>query len=130
MSVSSGRPRRRPVYPQLRAFKRPEPDDRIIGFRTKDLVFWRVSSSQYCDEPDRLHRRRLVREPGFVTAALKAVLEKRTRPRRGDRPPPMMRASAETTRPFGVKTMVSLNAINEWTGPGCAAPAASRSAAS
>jgi homotetrameric NADPH-dependent glutamate synthase len=49
---------------------------------------------------------------GFVTAALKEVLE-------ADKPDlvvaigplPMMHACVETTRPFGVKTMVSLNAI-------------------
>jgi glutamate synthase (NADPH/NADH) small chain len=102
-----------PVYPQLRAFR--EAGNRctsIIGFRNKDLVFW---EDRFAAASDRL----LVctddgsyARPGFVTAALHEVLET-------DKPDlviaigplPMMRACVETTRPFGVKTMVSLNAI-------------------
>jgi homotetrameric NADPH-dependent glutamate synthase len=102
-----------PVYPQLRAFK--EAGNRctsIVGFRNKDLVFW---EERFAAASDRL----LVctddgstGRPGFVTAALQEVLET-------DQPDlviaigplPMMRACVETTRPFGVKTMVSLNAI-------------------
>ncbi|MFN7780172.1 MAG: NADPH-dependent glutamate synthase [Betaproteobacteria bacterium] len=102
-----------PVYPQLRAFK--EAGNRctsIVGFRNKDLVFW---EDRFAAASDRL----LVctddgsyGRPGFVTAALQEVLET-------DKPDlviaigplPMMRACVETTRPFGVKTMVSLNAI-------------------
>lgn len=38
-------------------------------------------------------------------------------------PVPMMAAVAETTRPFGVKTTVSLNP-SWWTASVCAAPAA------
>ena len=52
-----------PVYPQLRAFK--EAGNRttgIIGFRSKDLVFWEENFSRYCDNADRLHRRRQLRQ--------------------------------------------------------------------
>ncbi len=102
-----------PVYPQLRAFK--EAGNRttgIIGFRTKPLVFWEDRFRAHCDElmvctDDGSHGR-----PGFVTQALKEVLEQ-------DPPDlvvaigplPMMQACVETTRPFGVKTLVSLNSI-------------------
>ena len=102
-----------PVFPQLRAFK--EKGARvtgIIGFRNKDLVFWEDAFRRYCDElivctDDGSYGRQ-----GFVTAALKDVLD-------NDRPAlvvaigplPMMNACVETTRPYGVKTMVSLNAI-------------------
>ena len=102
-----------PVFPQLRAFKQAgNRTTGIIGFRNKDLVFWEENFARHCDQlivctDDGSHGR-----PGFVTAALKAVLE-------NDRPDlviaigplPMMNACVETTRPFGVKTMVSLNAI-------------------
>ena len=102
-----------PVYPQLRAFK--EAGNRttgIIGFRNKDLVFWEESFARYCDRLIVCTDDASYGTPGFVTAALKEVLE-------NDRPDlvvaigplPMMNACVETTRPFDVKTMVSLNAI-------------------
>jgi homotetrameric NADPH-dependent glutamate synthase len=102
-----------PVYPQLRAFK--EAGNRttgIIGFRNKDLVFWEQQFGRYCDNLVVCTDDGSYGKPGFVTAALKEVLE-------NDRPDlviaigplPMMNACVETSRPFGVKTMVSLNAI-------------------
>ena len=102
-----------PVYPQLRAFK--EAGNRttgIIGFRNKDLVFWEETFGRYCDNLIVCTDDGSYGKPGFVTAALQEVLD-------NDRPDlviaigplPMMNACVETTRPFGVKTMVSLNAI-------------------
>jgi len=102
-----------PVYPQLRAFK--EAGNRttgIIGFRNKDLVFWEEQFGRYCDNLIVCTDDGSYGKPGFVTAALKEVLE-------NDKPDlvvaigplPMMNACVETTRPYGVKTMVSLNAI-------------------
>jgi glutamate synthase (NADPH) small chain len=102
-----------PVYPQLRAFK--EAGNRttgIIGFRNKDLVFWEEKFGAQCDDLIVCTDDGSYGKPGFVTAALKEVLER-------DKPDlvvaigplPMMNACVETTRPFGVKTMVSLNAI-------------------
>jgi homotetrameric NADPH-dependent glutamate synthase len=102
-----------PVYPQLRAFK--EAGNRttgVIGFRSKNLVFWEDRFRKYCDQTIVCTDDGSYGKPGFVTEALKEVLEK-------DRPDlvvaigplPMMNACVETTRPFGVKTMVSLNAI-------------------
>lgn len=102
-----------PVYPQLRAFK--EAGNRttgIIGFRAKDLVFWEEKFARYCDDLVVCTDDGSYGKAGFVTTALKELLE---------RDPPdlviaigplqMMNACVETTRPFGVKTMVSLNAI-------------------
>ena len=102
-----------PVYPQLRAFK--EAGNRvtgIIGFRNEGLVFWEEKFAEFCDELIVCTDDGSYGRPGFVTQALKDVCEK-------DRPDlviaigplPMMNACVETTRPFGVKTMVSLNAI-------------------
>jgi homotetrameric NADPH-dependent glutamate synthase len=102
-----------PVYPQLRAFK--EAGNRttgIIGFRNKDLVFWEEKFGAWCDNLIVCTDDGSYGKPGFVTAALKEVLET-------DKPDlviaigplPMMNACVETTRPFGVRTMVSLNAI-------------------
>jgi glutamate synthase (NADPH/NADH) small chain len=102
-----------PVYPQLRAFK--EAGNRttgIIGFRNKGLIFWEDKFKKYCDDLIVCTDDGSYGKPGFVTAALKEVLEKE----KPDLvvaigPLPMMSACVETTRPFGVKTMVSLNAI-------------------
>ncbi|MBL8586382.1 MAG: sulfide/dihydroorotate dehydrogenase-like FAD/NAD-binding protein, partial [Bradyrhizobiaceae bacterium] len=102
-----------PVYPQLRGFKAAgNRTTAIMGFRNKDLVFWEDKFRKQADNllictDDGSYGR-----PGFVTAALKDVLE-------NDKPDlvvaigpmPMMNACVETTRPFGVKTMVSLNTI-------------------
>jgi glutamate synthase (NADPH/NADH) small chain len=102
-----------PVYPQLRAFK--EAGNRVtgvIGFRNKDLVFWEDKFAAYCDDLIVCTDDGSYGKSGFVTAALQEVLEK-------DKPDlvvaigplPMMNACVETTRPFAVRTMVSLNAI-------------------
>ncbi len=102
-----------PVFPQLRAFK--EAGNRttgIIGFRNKDLVFWEEKFGRYCDNLIVCTDDGSYGKPGFVTAALQEVLV-------NDRPDlvvaigplPMMNACVETSRPSGVKTMVSLNAI-------------------
>ena len=102
-----------PVYPQLRAFKEAgNTVTGIIGFRNKDLVFWEEKFAKYCDNLIVCTDDGSYGRPGFVTQALKDVLE-------NDKPDlvvaigplPMMNACVETSRPFGTKTMVSLNAI-------------------
>ncbi len=102
-----------PVFPQLRAFK--EAGNRttgIIGFRNKDLVFWEEKFGRYCDNLIVCTDDGSYGKPGFVTSALQEVIAT-------DRPDlivaigplPMMNACVETSRPSGIKTMVSLNAI-------------------
>jgi homotetrameric NADPH-dependent glutamate synthase len=102
-----------PVYPQLRSFKQAGcRTTGVIGFRNKGLVFWEDKFKEYCDELVVCTDDGSYGKPGFVTQALKEICEK-------DKPDlvvaigplPMMNACVETTRPFGVKTMVSLNAI-------------------
>ncbi|CAA7625545.1 Glutamate synthase (NADPH), homotetrameric [Candidatus Terasakiella magnetica] len=102
-----------PVFPQLRAFK--DAGNRttaIMGFRTRDLVFWEDKFKSCSDDLIICTDDGSYGKPGLVTAALQEVLER-------DKPDlviaigplPMMHACVETTRPFGVKTMVSLNTI-------------------
>ncbi len=102
-----------PIYPQLRAFK--EAGNRvtaIVGFRNRDLMFWLDRFDQYADELIVCTDDGSYGRPGFVTDALRELMEQ-------DKPDlaiaigplPMMHACVETTRPFSVKTMVSLNAI-------------------
>jgi glutamate synthase (NADPH/NADH) small chain len=102
-----------PIYPQLRAFK--EAGNRvtaIVGFRNRDLMFWLERFERYADDLIVCTDDGSYGRPGFVTEALQELLE-------NDKPDlvvaigplPMMHACTNTTRPFKVKTMVSLNAI-------------------
>ena len=84
----------------------------VIGFRSKDLVFWEDRLGSVSDElivttDDGSYKRK-----GLVTEPLKEVLETG----KVDRvvaigPTVMMKFSSLTTKPFGVKTIVSLNPI-------------------
>ena len=102
-----------PVYPQLRAFRQAgNRTTGIMGFRTKDLVFWEDKFAAYSNRLLICTDDGSYGKPGFVTAALKEVLDE-------DKPDlviaigplPMMHACVETTRPYGVRTLVSLNTI-------------------
>ena len=85
----------------------------IVGARNKDLLFWRDRLSAVSDEliittDDGSAGRR-----GVVTEPIKEMLE---RGERIDRviaigPSIMMKFSSLTTKPFGVKTIVSMNPI-------------------
>jgi len=85
----------------------------IMGFRNKDLVFWEDQLRQVSDEliittDDGSYGRK-----GVVTVPLQELLESG---RKIDLvvaigPTIMMKFSSVTTRPFGVKTIVSLNPI-------------------
>jgi glutamate synthase (NADPH/NADH) small chain len=102
-----------PVFPQLRAFKQAgNRTTAIMGFRTRELVFWEDKFRSCADELIIGTDDGSYGKPGQVTVALQEVLER-------DKPDlviaigplPMMGACAETTRPFGVRTLVSLNTI-------------------
>jgi glutamate synthase (NADPH) small chain len=103
-----------PIYPQLREYKRQgNRTISIIGFRNRDVVFWEDQFRDHSDElivttDDGSYGRK-----GFVTHALAEVLanEKDIREVVAIGPIPMMKACSETTRPFGVPTVVSLNSI-------------------
>jgi NAD(P)H-flavin reductase len=103
-----------PVYPEAREFKKAgNKVISIIGARSENLLIWEermrtVSDELYIttDDGTKGHH-------GFVTDVLKDLLEQRS-----DidlvvaiGPPVMMRAVAGVTKPFGVKTIVSLNPV-------------------
>ena len=102
-----------PVYPQLRGFKQAgNRTTGIVGFRSRDLVFWEQKFRTFCDEMVVCTDDGTYGRPGLVTAALQTLCEQE--------PPdlviaigplPMMNACVEVTRPFGIKTMVSVNSI-------------------
>ncbi|MBE9505707.1 MAG: sulfide/dihydroorotate dehydrogenase-like FAD/NAD-binding protein [Chloroflexi bacterium] len=84
----------------------------IMGFRTKDLVFWEDRLGQFSDElivttDDGSYGRK-----GLVTEPLTELLKTRDIGRViAIGPTIMMKFSALTSKPFGVKTIVSLNPI-------------------
>jgi homotetrameric NADPH-dependent glutamate synthase len=103
-----------PVFPQLRGHKEAgNPTVSIIGFRSRDLVFWEDRFRAFSDElivttDDGSYGRK-----GLVTDALRDVLA-----RHKDvglvvaiGPLVMMKACAHVTRPPGIRTLVSLNSI-------------------
>jgi len=103
-----------PIYPQLREYKKlGNRTISIVGFRNRDLVFWEdrfreQSDAMIVTTDDGSYGRH-----GFVTHALADVLanEKDVREVVAIGPIPMMKACSETTRPFGIPTIVSLNSI-------------------
>ena len=102
-----------PVFPQLRGFKQAgNRTTAIMGFRNKSMVFWEDRLRHYSDTLTVCTDDGSYGRPGFVTAALKELCE--TDPPDlvvAIGPLPMMQACAEVTRPFGIKTIVSLNTI-------------------
>ncbi len=103
-----------PVYPQARAFKQARAYViGVVGFRTKDLVFWEDRFRAVCDELIICSDDGSVGIKGLVTLGLEQAL---TAHADVDEvvaigPPVMMRACAEVTRPKAIHTVVSLNPI-------------------
>ena len=103
-----------PVYPIQRALKRAgNKVISIIGARSRDLIFWEDRMRAEADQLIITTDDGSVGEKAFVNQPLKRLLEAGEKIDRvvAIGPPVMMRAVAETTRPFGTKTIVSLNSI-------------------
>ncbi len=85
----------------------------IIGARSKELLLFEKELASFCDEVLVATDDGSCGHKGFVTEVLAQCLQKDTAIGEviGVGPVPMMRAVAETTRPFKVKTTVSLNPI-------------------
>ncbi len=103
-----------PVFPQLRLHKElGSYTISVIGFRNKELMFWADRFAKYSDEFRVATDDGSFGTKGFVTVVLDQVLKEHKDI--GEviaiGPLPMMKACAEMTRPFGIRTMVSLNSI-------------------
>src|SRR5208282_5471398 len=103
-----------PIFPQARGFKENGAYViGVLGFRTKKLLFWVDKFKSCCDELILCTDDGSAGMKGFVSDGIKVAIA-------GHRdideviaigPPIMMKACAETTRPHGIKTIVSLNPI-------------------
>jgi len=103
-----------PIYPQLRAFKESGAYViGVVGFRTRELIFWEDKLRQYCDELIICTDDGSVGIEGRVTLGIEAALEKHPDVDRvvAIGPPIMMKACAATTLPHKVETIVSMNPI-------------------
>lgn len=106
-----------PVFPQLRAYKEAGSYTvSIIGFRSKDLIFWEDRFKKYSDELIITTDDGSFGRKGLVSEPLKELLE--ADKDKGEieevvaiGPMIMMKVVAGVTRPYGVKTIVSLNTI-------------------
>lgn len=102
-----------PLYPIARAFKASgSAVVSVMGARSKDLLIYEDEMSRVCDRVLVATDDGSKGVKGLVTTVLKDEIE-----RQGADlviaigPVVMMRAVAETTRPMGIKTIVSLNPI-------------------
>jgi NAD(P)H-flavin reductase len=103
-----------PVFPQARGFKeRGAYVIGVLGFRTRDLIFWEERFRACCDEVLLCTDDGSAGLKGNVTAGIADAIA-----RHPDidecvaiGPPIMMKGSAEATRPHRIKTTVSLNPL-------------------
>ncbi|NIR32570.1 MAG: sulfide/dihydroorotate dehydrogenase-like FAD/NAD-binding protein [Gammaproteobacteria bacterium] len=103
-----------PIFPQARAFKENGAYViGVVGFRTKELVFWEDKFRKYCDEFIICSDDGSVGIQGLVTEGIKVALDKHVDIDEvvAIGPPIMMKACAEATRPHKIKTKVSLNPV-------------------
>ncbi|AAL81452.1 hydrogenase subunit gamma [Pyrococcus furiosus DSM 3638] len=102
------------IYPVAKAMKeKGNYVISILGFRTKDLVFWEDKLRSVSDEVIVTTNDGSYGMKGFTTHALQKLIEEG---RKIDLvhavgPAIMMKAVAELTKPYGIKTVASLNPI-------------------
>ena len=103
-----------PVFPQSRGFKEHGAYViGVLGFRTKSLVFWEDKFRGVCDELILCTDDGSAGVKGMVTEGIRQAAAKHDDINEcvAIGPPMMMRGAAEATRPFKIRTMVSLNPL-------------------
>lgn len=103
-----------PVFPQARAFKEAGAQVvGVLGFRTRDLVFWEDRFAAVCDDLVLCTNDGSVGLRGLITDGVALALKRHPDIDEAVAigPPVMMKAVAEATRPRGIRTMVSVNPI-------------------
>ncbi|MDO9073097.1 MAG: sulfide/dihydroorotate dehydrogenase-like FAD/NAD-binding protein [Rubrivivax sp.] len=103
-----------PVYPQARAYKEGGAYViGVLGFRNRGLMFWEDKFRAVCDELIVCTDDGSAGIQGLVTEGIRQAISKHADIDEvvAIGPPIMMKGCADTTRPFGIKTMVSLNPV-------------------
>jgi NAD(P)H-flavin reductase len=103
-----------PIYPQARAYKQSGAYViGVLGFRTRDLVFWEDKFRAVCDELIVCTDDGSAGIKGMVTAGIAQAIAKHPDVDEcvAIGPPVMMKGCAEATRAHKIKTMVSLNPV-------------------
>ncbi|MFU2157805.1 sulfide/dihydroorotate dehydrogenase-like FAD/NAD-binding protein [Caldisericum sp. AR60] len=103
-----------PIYPISRKLKsRGNEVISIIGYRSKDYVFWEERMRSVSDKLLISTNDGSYGEKGFVTDVLKRVLEEENDIKRVFTigPAIMMKAVSDMTRPYNIKTIASLNSL-------------------
>ena len=102
-----------PCYLIAKAFKEAgNKVHMVMGARTKDLIFWEDKMKNACEELHITTDDGTLGTKGFTTQVAKEIMDRE----KVDYviavgPMPMMRAVAELTRPYGIKTEASMNPI-------------------
>ncbi|MBQ4646334.1 MAG: sulfide/dihydroorotate dehydrogenase-like FAD/NAD-binding protein [Candidatus Gastranaerophilales bacterium] len=102
-----------PCYLIAKAFKEAgNKVHMVMGARTKDLIFWENKMKNACEELHITTDDGSLGTKGFTTQVAKEIIDSE----KVDYviavgPMPMMRAVAELTRPYGIKTEASMNPI-------------------
>jgi ferredoxin--NADP+ reductase len=101
------------LFPILKALKdKKNKVTVILGARTEELLVWEDRFKEYADEVLLTTDDGSSGRKGLVTEALKEVIERtQVKIAIAVGPVPMMRAVAELTRPYALKTLVSLNPV-------------------
>ena len=103
-----------PIYPQARAFKEAGAYViGVVGFRNKGLVFWEDKFRAVCDEYIICTDDGSAGIKGLVTAGVTQAIDKHHDIDEvvAIGPLIMMKGCCDTTRPYAIKTMVSLNPL-------------------
>jgi NAD(P)H-flavin reductase len=103
-----------PIFPQARAFRHAGAYVvGVVGFRTRDLIFWEDKFRQTCDELILCTDDGSAGIMGRITEGVKRAIEKHDDIDEciAIGPPVMMKGVAEVTRPHKIKTVVSLNPL-------------------
>jgi len=103
-----------PVYPQARAWKESGAYViGVLGFRTRDLVFWEEKFRACCDELILCTDDGSAGIKGLVTEGIRQAVAKHPDIEEcvAIGPPVMMKGCAEATRPHRIRTIVSLNPV-------------------
>jgi len=103
-----------PIFPQARGFKEAGAYViGVLGFRTKDLVFWEDKFRACCDELILCTDDGSAGLRGLVTEGIKQAIAKHADIDEviAIGPPVMMKGCAEATRAHQIRTLVSLNPI-------------------